>query len=204
MRRQAATQRLIPQAELVAVIASGPSLAPWQVAHVTAKGAACVATNTSFRALTAPGVVYGCDGPWWDRYHAEVAAAGHEGWTMHEAAARRYNLRHVRAIRRPGLGKVPGVLHHGGNSGYQAINLAFQMGAKLIVLLGFDMQRTGGLSHWHGDHPAGLTNVTGIEGWRKNFGPLAADLKAAGVRCVNCSVETAIDCFERADVRDIL
>jgi len=46
--------------------------------------------------------------------------------------------------------------------------------------------------------------VTGIEGWRKNFAPLARDLAVAGVRAVNCSIETALDCFERADVRDVL
>lgn len=202
-RRARAARALLPCHEVVAVIASGPSLADWQVNHV-ADRAHCIATNTSFLKLRRPGTVYGCDGPWWDRYHEAVRDAGHEGWTQHAGAASRYGLRRVRAVWQRGLGKVPGVLHHGANSGYQAINLAYQMKARLIVLIGFDMQHSGGRSHWHGDHPDGMPNAFGIEKWQRNFPAMASDLKAEGVRVVNCSIETALDCFERADVRDVL
>lgn len=87
------------------------------------------------------------------------------------------------------------------NSGYQAINLAYQFGAAKIILIGYDMQHTGGKTHWHGDHPKGLTNAQGIEGWRKCFTPLAEDLAAIGVDVVNCSNETALTCFRRSTLQ---
>lgn len=203
-RRRQAARRLVPHHRVVAVIASGPSLADWQVEHVTERGAFCIATNTSFRKLLRPGLVYGCDASWWERYAAEVIAAGHEGWTQNAEAARRHGLRHIPAAKRPGLSRTPGVIHHGANSGFQAINLAYHMAPTLIVLLGLDMQHTGGRAHWHADHPDGMPNAGGIEHWQRNFIPLARDLAAEGVRVVNCSTETALTCFERANVREIL
>lgn len=94
-------------------------------------------------------------------------------------------------------------VNYGGNSGYQAIGLAYQLGADRIALIGFDMRRTGGRSHWHGDHPAGLGNACGIERWAPRFAALARDLARVGVEVINCSIETALDCFPRADIRDV-
>ena len=58
--------------------------------------------------------------------------------------------------------------------------------------------------HWHGDHPQQLQNCYGISGWVKGFEALAQGLKAEGVEVVNCTIETAIPYFERADLRDVL
>ncbi|MDG3040445.1 hypothetical protein [Roseicyclus marinus] len=110
----------------------------------------------------------------------------------------------MRGVGQRGLGREPGVIHHGANSGYQAIGLAYQLGADRIILVGLDMQHTGGRSHWHGDHPKGLGNAWGIEGWRKNFDALAADLEAEGVEVINCSIDTALTCFPQADLRDVI
>lgn len=103
-----------------------------------------------------------------------------------------------------GLCTEPHTINHGLNSGYQAINLAYHTGAKRIILLGYDMQHTGGKSHWHGDHPKSLSNAQGIHNWRHRFIALAGDLKRMGVQVYNCSTDTALKCFERADVRDVL
>ena len=67
-------------------------------------------------------------------------------------------------------------VHHGQNSGYQAVGLAYHLKADRIILIGFDMQRTGGKSHWHGDHPRGLNNADAVHKWPRHFPALAADL----------------------------
>lgn len=103
-----------------------------------------------------------------------------------------------------GLGIKPGQLYSGQNSGHQAIQLAYQKGAARIILLGYDMQHTNGRTHWHGDHPKGLTNAEGIAGWVKHFGPLAKALELEGVEVVNCSPETALTCFKRGRLDDYL
>jgi hypothetical protein len=202
-KRAAASKVVMPRHDAIAVIASGPSLAEWQTDYLADK-IHCIATNSSFRRLKVPGDVYGCDRIWWDHYAADVRAAGHSGWTQDRGASMHHQIRWVRAIWCRGLGVHPGVIHHGANSGYQAINLAFQFGARRIILVGFDMQKTGGVTHWYGDHPSPMKNAGGIEGWVKNFSHLSRDLRAHGVEVFNCTVETALDCFEHADLRDVL
>ncbi|HCZ48509.1 MAG TPA: hypothetical protein DCZ11_05850, partial [Gammaproteobacteria bacterium] len=54
----------------------------------------------------------------------------------------------------PGLSASPLRIHQGGNSGYQALNLAVLLGAERVILLGYDMH--GG--HWHGRHGGRLNN----------------------------------------------
>ena len=165
-----------------------------------------IAINTSFRRAPFADVLYGGDGRWWNVYGAEArrVAAG-ELWTADALAAQQYGLRAVHNADDPGLCLAPGKIHTGKNSGYAAMGLAFMWGAATIVLLGYDFQRTGGRSHWHGDHEGSLPNLSAnLEGWVRRMVQLGADLRAHGVRVVNASRETAITCFPRAPIEDAL
>lgn len=75
------------------------------------------------------------------------------------------------------------------------------LGAKNIFLVGYDMQKTGALSHWHGDHPKGWGNSDAVNDWVKLFNDIAADLKREGVKVVNCTTETALTCFDRKTIK---
>lgn len=97
-----------------------------------------------------------------------------------------------------GLGK--GCLRHGENSGHQAINLAYLLGASHIYLLGYDMGATG-KTHWFGSHPKELHQGE-YSSYVSNFNQIARDLKAEGVRVVNFTRQTALNQFERADIDD--
>lgn len=90
------------------------------------------------------------------------------------------------------------------NSGHQAIQYAYHKGAARILLIGYDMQHTGGKRHWHADHGGGLSNAEGISGWVRCFTPLAKELALMGVQVVNCSETTALQCFERGALSDHL
>jgi hypothetical protein len=95
----------------------------------------------------------------------------------------------------------------GGNSGYQAMNLALHLGAARIVLLGYDMAPADdGRLHWFGAHPAGLANPDGVNfaTWPKAFDRLAPALADLGVEVVNCSRRTALGCFARAPLEEVL
>ena len=94
-------------------------------------------------------------------------------------------------------------VHFGGNSGFQAINLAYLWGAKRIVLLGFDGKAVGGKDHWFGQHPQGLTQVQPYSLWLDHFPQLAYDLKREGVEVINCSPDSAITCFKGADIETV-
>lgn len=98
------------------------------------------------------------------------------------------------------------VIHYGNNSGYQAINFAYLEPVKsdCIILLGFDMQKTGGKVHFFGDHPKTLHNGPDFDHIRPRFDKLASDLKAKGVRVINATRETALTCFETQPLEWVL
>lgn len=80
--------------------------------------------------------------------------------------------------------------------------MAEQGGASRVILLGFDCQHTHGKSHWFGNHPAGLGNAGLTHQWLDKFKQLADDFKH--VEIINASRETAITCFPRARLEDLL
>jgi hypothetical protein len=92
----------------------------------------------------------------------------------------------------------------GRNSGFQSLCLAHYFGAARVLLLGYDFQRTGGRAHWHPDHPRSLGNGGKFPAWVDEMNILARDLKACGVDVVNCSRATALHCFPRATIQEVL
>lgn len=112
----------------------------------------------------------------------------------------------VPSVNEPGLSMNPHVIHQGANSGYQAINLAVLMGAKRIALLGFDMKASSGDVHWHGKHPNGLNNPTDLQFqmWLDAFRTMPPDLEKIGVEVINCTPDTALDCFPLRGLESVL
>lgn len=123
-----------------------------------------------------------------------------------EPVAKEYGATLVHS--RPGrtLSLDPTLIHQGRNSGFQLLNLAVLMDAARIVLVGYDMQRTDGYSHHHGDHGGGLKNPEDdqLDDWRGIFGTAARQLNEAGVEVVNASRQTALTCFPRVDLKDVI
>jgi len=148
--------------------------------------------------------MYACDDHWWDRYVAEIKRdfAG-ELWTQSVRSGKRYGINVWEGQSMPGLGRKK--IHFGNNSGYQAINLAYLLGAKSIILLGFDMKRQAGKTHFFGDHPYHKNhqgpNDDVMRRWCANFVQLAADLKQEGVTVYNATRETALKAFEQRDLQ---
>lgn len=95
-------------------------------------------------------------------------------------------------------------LRTGRNSGAAAVNLAVHFGVSRIVLLGYDMGHEGGPSHFFGEHPERLRAQSPYPSFIEKFREMAAPLKAAGVEVVNCSVSSALECFRRAPLREVL
>lgn len=141
--------------------------------------------------------MYACDEKWWDKYHDTITIEA-DLWTQDLQAKRKYGINWVLGASALGLGLDR--VHFGGNSGYQAINLAFLWGAKRIVLLGFDCKPVEGKHHWFGQHPQGLIQRQPYDLWLAKYPQLAQDLKREGVQVINCSPDTALTCFERATI----
>lgn len=89
---------------------------------------------------------------------------------------------------------IPG----GGNSGYQAVNLAYILGAKTILLLGFDMFGT----HYFGKHPKELDIASPFGSFIESFETI--DVKKLDIEIINCSRSTALACFPRKTIDSVL
>jgi hypothetical protein len=159
--------------------------------------------------------LYACDFKWWKYHYRDY---GHhqmpkpfgifgffagELWTQHKNLFSAPGINHVVMRSGEGLGK-DNEINGGGNSGYQAINLAYLFGAREIILLGFDMKRgPSGEKHWFGDHPCGMNSSSPYDRWLKNFNCLAIDLTREGVRVINCTADSALTCFDRMTLEQL-
>jgi hypothetical protein len=162
--------------------------------------------NTSFRRAPWADVLYACDATWWIAHFAEVSRVFRgEKWTVSARSRDQFDLHWIYGMDKPGLSKDPTMIYQGRNSGYQAVSLACLFGAARILLLGFDFARSGGKTHWHGDHPKGLGNGASSYGtWVAAMNRLSVDAAAAGIEIINCSRKTALHCFPRRAIEEVL
>jgi hypothetical protein len=104
-----------------------------------------------------------------------------------------------------GLELEPTGVRHGNNSGYSAINVAVHLGARRIVLLGYDCcaAEDGKVNFARPADYAGRRAYS-FELWRKRFATLVVPLRAAGVEVLNASRRTALECFPRVVLEEAL
>lgn len=124
---------------------------------------------------------------------------------MSEGARDKYGLHWILGMDQGGYCEDPSKIHTGRNGGYQALHVAALFGAARVVLLGYDFQATNNKSHWHGDHPPGLSNSRRrYERWHEPMAMLARDLERRGVEVLNATRVTALRCFRRIELQEAI
>jgi len=199
------------------LVASGPSLTREDVAYCRERARVLV-VNDAWQYAPWADALYACDAKWWN-HHQGVPQFQGQRWTAvsmpggklpmneilaSEQTAARWDLQWVRGDYRLGLSLDRGLIHFGGNSGFQALNLAVLFGARRILLLGYDMKAKGGRTHFFGEHPDLLRADHDYQSWQDHFRAAVPDLERGKVEVINCSRETALDCFPRAELRSVL
>lgn len=151
-------------------------------------------------------MVYGADGLFWT--NDEAARSG--PWlmvTQHVRDAAKFGLHCVKLSpkRRTMAFERFGEIGSGGNSGFQAVNLAAQAGASRIVLVGFDYSLERGV-HWHGRHPPGMNNPSeaNCARWRGDLDACAGLLAGLGIEVFNASPYSSLTAFEKRPLRECL
>lgn len=187
----------------VAILASGPSLASESLNAL--RGLPVIAINDSWRKYPDAEILYACDPPWW-KHHGGVPEFMGEKWSQHKgpaswpAEAAAMGISVIRSASQSGVSTDPERIHTGSNSGFQALNLAILGGARRILLLGYDMQETGGKTHWFGDHPSTLKRTSPYAVFRKAFEDAADQIASLGIEVINCSSQTSLMCFPKSDL----
>lgn len=169
-------------------IGSGFSLTEEDCALVERAGLQTIAINSSWTRARFAKILYAGDCAWW-RKNIDMIDIGAEKWTSCSEAQFLYKLNYFRSTTK------------NWNSGLRAIELAETLGAKKVLLIGYDCQVDYGV-HWHGNHE-GLSNPTDkvCRDWREQFSAL---VKRTKIEIINCSRMTALTCFPRAKLEDVL
>lgn len=101
---------------------------------------------------------------------------------------------------------APGVIGSGANSGFQAVNIAAQFGARRIILVGFDMHTANGV-HWYGPNNWNMANNpqdVHLMRWKDAFAKQAPVLARMGIEVVNTSLDSALRCFPIRDLNEVV
>ena len=187
------------------VVAGGPSLTQEMINAAQFSGHFTIVVNATYQKMPEANVLYGGDFFFWRAYIAD-ARKRFKGqmWTQDSSSNARWpDIKRHRGGNRDGLGKE--VIHINGNSGVQAINLAYIWGYRKIILLGFDMKLgPNGERHHHPDHPKPCVQEQCFAEWLKKFVKVAADLKAAKCEVLNATPGSALKLFPMVDWRETL
>lgn len=91
----------------------------------------------------------------------------------------------------------------GVHGGFQALNIALNMGFKKIILLGYDCKADNPNNrHWFGNHPQTIAKNSPYRTWVDIFEKAARTLyQWENVDVVNCSRDTAINAFRIGDLK---
>lgn len=90
-----------------------------------------------------------------------------------------------------GLDVRPSYVAPNGNAGLSAINFAYHLGVRRVVLLGYDMRVVDGETNWHRDHPL-KHGGTPYPRYLSRTKFVAGDAKTFGLEIVNCTPGSAI------------
>lgn len=164
--------------------------------------------NDSWRLLPSCHHIWATDYRWWKHHIADIAN-DYEGrcWTQEvqwpkDQRPEQWGITCLKAdTGAAGLSRDPETVHTGKNSGYAAINLAYHLGAKRILLLGYDMMTDGHKRHWFGAHPQGMEVASDYDSFMRRFEtiiPSSYDLEIW-----NLTRRTAMTCFPRYDLDEI-
>ena len=205
--------------ERVFCVASGPSSVDLDLSVLD--GRRVIAINDNYRRCPFADLLYFCDWKWWRWHHdrAEFQTFAGIKVTLDERVAaadpRIFWLKNgdsgeAGSAGRAGLSERSDSLRTGRNSGYQALNLAVHLGAREIVLIGYDMKvGPKGEEHWFGQHRDRQgrivpTTASSIAKWATHFETLLPDLAWRGVTVLNAGPDSAIDCFERVRLDELV
>ena len=194
---------------VVVAIGGGPSLTHEQVDYCRGR-AKIIAINNAVDLAPWADLLYFCDERWY-RWHEETVrrfegrrvTMENEGLLAELPGLTCMKNDTKRTGEREGFCESPDGLRTGGNGGYQVLQLAAHLGARRVVLLGYDMRPIDGKAHWHEEHPI-PTPLDCLTGYADGFRTLVEPLRRRGVEVINATPGSALDFFPRATLQEAL
>lgn len=189
--------------ETVYIIGGGPSLSDFNWAGLIGKKT--IAINKALLSYPNADILYWTDSRVYGWYKEEFDKFKGLKYTIRHHPSYTSDVKVLRKSSKFGLEDAKDGLCHGNNSGYAAINLAYLLGAKRIVLLGYDMRNEGSKGHYHDGYPV---PVTGDNIYKDQFIPgfqiLADLLKEKKIEVYNASINSSLKVWQRISFNQAL
>ena len=189
--------------ETIYIIGGGPSLKNFDFRQL--RGARTIAINKAILFHPGADVLYWTDIRFYTWYKNEIDNYKGLKFTINAGSQYTNDIKVLKKGKAYGLETDNQTLAHGNNSGYAAINLAYHLGAKRIILLGFDMASDGKDGHFHDGYP---TRAAGDKMYQDKFLPgfkqLHSELKDSEVTVLNASPYSNLTVFPKITIEQAL
>ena len=189
--------------ETVYVIGGGPSLKGFNFGNLA--GCKTIAINKAIIYNMGADALYWTDSRFYTWFKNEVDSYNGLKFALKPGSQYTKDIRVLKKGKPYGLEEDPQTLAHGFNSGYAAINLAYHLGARRIILLGFDMANDGNDTHFHDGYPA---RPAGGHIYEDKFIPgfkqLHSELKAKNITILNASPYSRLNTFPKITLEQAL
>jgi len=203
-----ATLWLVPpifRGKTVAILAGGSGMSMRVADEVCAADIPAIAINNSYLLAPWADILVANDAGWWGAHPEALKFAGikfcaQTGCCPHPEVMELKNTgqRHDEC----GYDPDPAHIRTGSNSGYTAVHIAMQAGARRILLCGMNM----GGDNWHPPHekPLRVTRQQTYANWIRRFATLVQPAAERGIEIINCTTGSALKCFPAGDIERYL
>ena len=184
----------------VYILGGGPSLGHLNLTPI--HGEKVIGVNDAYIFGDWVDAIIFADRCWWDAHRHKLGEYnGMKFTTEPECQGDSDYLSLSRKLK--GVNMMPGEIAHNKNTGAMAINLAAILGAKKIILLGFDMKHDAdGKPNWH-------ENIREIgPGVHDNYirrieKDMAPTLRRMGIEVINACPDSALSCFPKVEYNSL-
>lgn len=201
------------------ILASGPSMSREQCDAILGTDWYVLAINSTWRIAPWVPAIYGCDWQWWAG-SAAPGAGDYAGLRVIGYLPKRGGNPYVPDELTEAAGAMrflPVQVGHnqllwdgrsigsGCNGAFQAANWLARCGISRLILLGVDCHSPD--ARWHGRHVhtgASIPDAAALRGWVRAWNEAAGDFAAHGIEVVNCTPGSAVGCFRRSSLADIV
>ncbi len=190
------------------LIATGPSLTAEQVTLAVGARAsgivhALMGVNDAYRACADLDLLYAADCKWiahHDKHIYPRLRCNQRLWTVDDQAPIHFpNWTHIPGKAAYNLSLDRGFIHHGCHSGFQLINVAYLMGLKTLILIGYDAHSGG--RHFFGPHRAPELQVkSNYDRWLEFYDRI----DVSDLTVINATPGSAIKAFPTSTLEELL
>jgi hypothetical protein len=191
--------------EICYILGGGPSLANFDVSLLNGKHV--ISVNNAYKLAYFSEVLFWGNCWWFEQHRKHLETfPGMMITTCQYEINLPQRVMHVRQqLNRFGLGANCGLLTWNLNAGACAVDLAVQLGATTVVLLGYDMRQIDGRNNWHDDHKTSLDpNWNPYEEFLLAWPYIAHDAQEMGIQIINATPGSGIDMFPIVDPHELM